>query len=224
MAVIVIGLGGIGSALVEPLARYLNFRGEPKELLLVDGDSYEKRNLDRQRAGIEDIAVNKARTHAERLRREFKDLEITWQDVFVTPANVKTIVNAGDFVLACVDNHATRKVLQDRCLRLRDMGKILAGNGFNVISAGTTEEAEHLFIQHRKEINLLLTDFEIPSADGQELCNRLSAVQSDLKVLIMSGYVREWLLAKGQLEPQMPFIEKPFMLQNLMDMLRKILC
>jgi adenylyltransferase/sulfurtransferase len=130
MGVVVIGLGGVGSALVEPLARYLNYNGGPKELVLIDGDSYERRNLERQRAGTEDLAQNKARVHSERLKKNFKSLSVAWHEDFVTQDNVASLVKSGDVVLACVDNHATRKLLQDYCQRLREVILISGGNEF----------------------------------------------------------------------------------------------
>jgi len=36
--IMIIGLGGIGGSLAEPLARYLAYSGACKERLLVDGD------------------------------------------------------------------------------------------------------------------------------------------------------------------------------------------
>ena len=93
MGVIVIGLGGIGSALVEPLARYMNYNGGPKELALVDGDSYERRNLERQRAGSDDLARNKARVHSEWLKKHFKGLSVTWHEEFVTADNVASLAD-----------------------------------------------------------------------------------------------------------------------------------
>jgi molybdopterin/thiamine biosynthesis adenylyltransferase len=49
--VVLIGLGGIGKALVEPLCRFLNFRKESWEVVLVDGDEYEEDNATRQNFG-----------------------------------------------------------------------------------------------------------------------------------------------------------------------------
>lgn len=50
--VVIIGLGGIGGALVEPLCRFLNFDEKNEwQVVLVDGDVYEERNATRQSFG-----------------------------------------------------------------------------------------------------------------------------------------------------------------------------
>jgi len=130
MGVIVIGLGGIGSALAEPLARYLNYNGEFKDVVLVDGDDYEKHNLMRQRASLEDLDRNKAQVHAERLKPVFKNLSITWRGEYIKEGNTRSIIRDGDVVFACVDNHSTRKLLQEHCQRLKDVVLISGGNEY----------------------------------------------------------------------------------------------
>jgi len=48
MEIKVIGIGGIGCALLPFLARYLNYRGERVRITLIDGDEFQRSNADRQ--------------------------------------------------------------------------------------------------------------------------------------------------------------------------------
>lgn len=65
----VIGCGGIGSWLVDPLVRFLYYsRGEVTSVHLIDEDDYEERDRERQR--FNQIG-NKASMTAVRLREEF---------------------------------------------------------------------------------------------------------------------------------------------------------
>ena len=57
--VIVIGLGGIGGFVAEPLCRYLNYEPGVREVAFIDGDLYEERNANRQNAVA---GMNKADT------------------------------------------------------------------------------------------------------------------------------------------------------------------
>lgn len=121
----VIGLGGIGCALLLPLARYLYYAGTACRLTLVDGDAFEQRNLPRQafRAG-----GNKARVKAEELAQEFPGLSVRAVSEFVTATNVPDLIWSGDVVFLGVDNHRTRKVISDHCERLGDVLLISGGN------------------------------------------------------------------------------------------------
>ena len=56
--VILIGLGGTGSHLVEPLARLLSTLSHSPELVLVDGDVYSAGNRGRQRTGPGEVGMN----------------------------------------------------------------------------------------------------------------------------------------------------------------------
>ncbi len=128
---IMIGLGGIGGALAEPMARYLaHNKDSRRQILLVDGDRYEPRNADRQRVAYDEVGMHKADAWARRLSRMFKELDVKAVTGYVTPANIGKLIQAGDTVLLCVDNHATRKLVQEHMLRLRDAVLISGGNDY----------------------------------------------------------------------------------------------
>ena len=49
MNIVIVGLGGIGSILSDNISRYLNYTNiENINITLVDGDSYELKNSERQ--------------------------------------------------------------------------------------------------------------------------------------------------------------------------------
>jgi molybdopterin/thiamine biosynthesis adenylyltransferase len=128
--IVVVGLGGIGSHLVEPLARYVVAAWPEATLKLVDGDAYSLSNLSRQRAAESQIGGNKAEVQVELLRRAFPRLKAAAVAQFVHPRNVRDIVTEGSCVLACVDNYATRKILSDAVARLKNALLISGGNEY----------------------------------------------------------------------------------------------
>ena len=48
----VVGAGGIGSYLIEPLSRYLSYCKDSCEITVIDGDLYEDKNLQRQKFSL----------------------------------------------------------------------------------------------------------------------------------------------------------------------------
>lgn len=127
MAIKVIGAGGIGTHLVGPLCRYLDNSQEPWHVVVLDGDRYESRNASRQqfrRTG------NKAEVTVGELREQFSRIEIEAKPVFLTEDNVFVHVEEGDIVFACVDNHATRRLLSEHCATLSDVTLISGGNTY----------------------------------------------------------------------------------------------
>ncbi len=123
----VIGIGGIGCALLPHLARYLHASREPARLTLVDGDTFEARNGDRQ--AFPDLG-NKAKVKATELARHFDGLSFRAVPEYVTPENVGRIIRSGDIVFLGVDNHKTRRLVSDHCQELADVILISGGNDF----------------------------------------------------------------------------------------------
>lgn len=127
MIIKVIGLGGIGSHLMSPLCRYLDALRESSssQITVIDGDQYEAKNADRQE--FLDVG-NKAEITAQRMSRDYPGLAIDSKPEYVTEENVFFMVNSGDVVFLCVDNHATRKLISDHCQSLKDVILISGGN------------------------------------------------------------------------------------------------
>lgn len=65
---------------------------------------------------------------------------------------------------------------------------LLEGDGYQVFSCRDASRALKIF-QSRDDIDLLLTDFEMPQMSGVELSQRITEAQPHLPVLILSGAV-----------------------------------
>ena len=124
----VIGAGGIGSHLVEPLARYLSYVEYYWEVTIVDGDSFEERNRERQR--FSKAGINKAASMVLSLREQFPKVHFRAKEEYVTERNVVSIIREKDIVFMGVDNHATRKLVSDRCCELEEVLLISGGNSY----------------------------------------------------------------------------------------------
>ncbi len=123
----VIGAGGIGCYLVEPLSRYLSHSEDQIEITVIDGDIYEERNRERQRfTGCN----NKAEETISQYREEFPKIHFRSKSEYITDDNVITNIRENDTVMLCVDNHATRKLVSDRCAELENITLISGGNDY----------------------------------------------------------------------------------------------
>lgn len=121
----VIGAGGIGGYLIEPLARYLSYSGDHCEITVIDGDKYEEKNKERQRfTALE----NKAEHTVKLLKEHFPKIHFKAKGEFLTEDNVISSIRENDVVFLCVDNHATRKLVSDRCGELDNVTLLSGGN------------------------------------------------------------------------------------------------
>lgn len=57
----------------------------------------------------------------------------------------------------------------------------------------------------------------LPKMNGIELAGRLESLHPEIKVLFMSGYTSNAVLAHGVLDPDKNFIQKPFTLDTLIQ-------
>jgi len=133
MNIKIIGAGGIGGWLLPPLSRYLNYSGGRAFVTVIDGDSYEAKNQERQ--DFHKVG-NKAEVQVERLRESFPRLEFKARGEYVTPESIDYLVEDGDIVFLCVDNHKTRSLLSEFC---EDIGSIVLISGGNEYTDGNVQ-------------------------------------------------------------------------------------
>jgi len=121
-----IGLGGIGSWIVEPVMRY--FHATNPQVHLVDGDYVERKNLARQSFEAAAIREFKARSLRDRLSKVFTGSSITAHTSFVEATNVENYVREGDAIFLCPDNHEVRRIVATEAAKRHEVTVFTAGN------------------------------------------------------------------------------------------------
>ena len=97
--------------------------------------------------------------------------------------------------------------------------EILAHKGYNVRIAMSAEEAIRSSQEYTGEIDLLLSDFQMPGMSGVELAVELTRTRPKLKVLLMSGF-RDGMLV---LNEGWHFLTKPFIPSQLFALIAGLL-
>jgi len=108
--VAVIGAGGLGS----PAIMYLAAAGVGM-LTIVDFDTVEKSNLQRQVIHAARMCWNKAESAKEFVEALNPDVEVEAIKEQIEPENVVKIIKNQDVVVSCPDNFRTRFILNDAC-------------------------------------------------------------------------------------------------------------
>jgi PAS domain S-box-containing protein len=98
--------------------------------------------------------------------------------------------------------------------------KILAREHYNVIAAGSGEDALALAKSHDGPIHLLVTDVILPGIGGRDLAEGLHHAQPGLRVLYVSGYTDDEAVRQGWFPPGSKFLQKPFTLTSLITGVR----
>ena len=110
----------------------------------------------------------------------------------------------------------------DDDIRLRKLcTAFLQREGYSVATAENAEQA--LEQVQASPFDLVLTDLKMPGMSGQELVRRLQLIQSDLLVIVMSGSLDAGEKAEFATREMYEFVEKPFNMKELQDMVKKVL-
>ena len=126
----VVGAGGIGSYLIEPLSRYLSYCKDSCEITVIDGDLYEDKNLQRQKFSLSQKGESKSKATVNQYKDEFEKIHFKHKSEYLTEDNIISLIREDDVIFLCVDNHATRKLVSDRCDQLKNVALISGGNDY----------------------------------------------------------------------------------------------
>jgi two-component system cell cycle sensor histidine kinase/response regulator CckA len=119
----------------------------------------------------------------------------------------------GEVVLIVEDEEAVRTVT----------GRVLTGEGYEVLEAADGRQALDLMAQRSGRVDLVITDVAMPVLNGRELADRLRELRPNLPVLFMSGYTDDEMVRRGLIEPNKPFVSKPFTPEVLSAKVRLLL-
>lgn len=150
--IVIVGLGGVGSWIVQGLCPFLQYSEDNYLLIPVDGDDYENKNHTRQ---IFTELGPKAEVQARWIVDNFSRINVMPLASYISANGAKDsikvseVIETDDIVFSCVDNHKTRKVLAKYCEKLSSVTLISGGNEY-------TDGNIQVFIRH-EGVNLTST-------------------------------------------------------------------
>jgi len=100
---------------------------------------------------------------------------------------------------------------------------MIKGLGHKVLKAHCGSEGIEIFIASKTRIDLIISDFNMPGMNGQEVINTLRIMGHSVKVLLSSGGLsaaeEEKVVANGF----SGFLKKPYSMSTLSDKIAEIL-
>ena len=116
--------------------------------------------------------------------------------------------------LLLVDNHLpTLQVIQE----------ILEMSGYKVLTADNGLSALTLFNQHQEQVNLVITDLQMPPPDGLALLVALRSIRPQLKIILMTGKKHLVNTPTHPIHQTTSVLLKPFRAPQLLDLVTSIL-
>ena len=110
---------------------------------------------------------------------------------------------------------------EDRALKV--WSQILQKLGYTVLQARYGYEALKIFEKNKNRISLVILDMRMPGMDGCEVFDRLKAIQQEIKIIIVSGYIDQYSIDELLKRKFGDYIEKPFKLKELSEKIKEVL-
>ena len=119
--------------------------------------------------------------------------------------------------------HETILLVDDEDVIIAVTRDILESLGYSVRSAKSGHEAIEIYKADRDMIDLVILDMVMPEMGGGETFDRLKEINPDVKVILSSGYSLNGQAIRIMERGCHTFIQKPFTLLSLSQMVRDVL-
>lgn len=188
-----VGVGGTGTFLLDPLIRYLRVGEEeaPWQLTLIDGDEITEHNLERQLFAAQDVHVNKAAAASRPYRHLGR--RILWAPVYIGRGNITEYIHDGDVVFICADNYKVRNLIEEYCSTLDNVVVINGGNEFHTGSC-------QLWIRYQGEsrtppLSFMHPEIKTEDEDRSELsCQQIAELPGGEQLIMANMMSACWML------------------------------
>ena len=92
-----------------------------------------------------------------------------------------------------------------------------------VHETGDPRAALSMFEQLGRAVDLLIADVVMSGMSGKDLADRLRGVKPGLRVLYTSGYTENTIVHHGVVDPDVNFLAKPYLPEDLARCVREAL-
>jgi DNA-binding NtrC family response regulator len=111
-------------------------------------------------------------------------------------------------------------VVDDEAIVLKSCRLVLEAEGWEVVSAGSVEEA--LSVLEGMTPDLLLIDVKMPVHDGMYLMRQVKEKKPGIPIIVMSGYPTRETISNAEDLGAATFLPKPFTPDELAETLRAV--
>ncbi len=110
-------------------------------------------------------------------------------------------------------------VLDDDNVARKKLERIMAKEGYKVMSRGNGKEGLELFKEQK--IDIILADLKMPGKNGIEVLKEAKALRSDVEVIMITGHGDEESAIESMREGAINFLKKPIDIEQLLAAVEK---
>jgi CheY-like chemotaxis protein len=139
------------------------------------------------------------------------------------PASDKKMIKIKKRSRQVENGSGTIMLVDDETMVLEVGSKLLKKLGYTVFEAQNGNTAIDLFKENHEAIDLVILDMIMPGIGGGEVYDQIKEINSDVKVLLSSGYSIDGQATEILQRGCDDFIQKPFGLEDLSNKVKGIL-
>jgi CheY-like chemotaxis protein len=114
-------------------------------------------------------------------------------------------------------------VIDDEDLMRRIAGNILQKCGYRVLTATGGEEGIEMYRKRHRDISVVLLDLAMPKLSGDQVYDRLKAIDINVKVILASGFGQDERVDAALRKGINAFIQKPYTIEKLAEAIRDLI-
>jgi two-component system cell cycle sensor histidine kinase/response regulator CckA len=114
-------------------------------------------------------------------------------------------------------------IVEDETPVRNALSRILRAHGYDVLTADGLDSAIAAMANHKRPVDLIVSDVVMPGASGPEVVRRLLVDAPRARVLFMSGYTDHPLFERGNAGGAPTFLQKPFEPETFVSSVRSTL-
>lgn len=186
------------------------------------------------RSGVPDQEVIDIIAAAERAEKLTRQLLVCSRRAFPQPTGLDAVTTSEQFLALSqkaataeqstyapsaeetIGGHTILLVEDEKGLRTLSR-RILNEAGYRVLEAADGAKALRIAADEVGEIDLVVTDVEMPTLGGRGMVAELNELSPGIKVLFMSGYTDNEILRRGVTTSETHFLQKPFTAAGLRE-------
>ena len=139
------------------------------------------------------------------------------------PASDKPVIEEQKYEQKISVGSETVLLVDDETMIIDVSVQMLKKMGYDVLTANNGREAIEIFKQNNDRVAIVILDLIMPGMGGGEVYERLKEIDSNVKVLLSSGYSIDGQAAEILNRGCDGFIKKPFKLNELSYKLRELI-
>ena len=139
------------------------------------------------------------------------------------PASDKPVIEEQKYEQKISVGSETVLLVDDETMIIDVSVQMLKKMGYDVLTANNGREAIEIFKQNNDRVAIVILDLIMPGMGGGEVYERLKEIDSNVKVLLSSGYSIDGQAAEILNRGCDGFIQKPFKLNELSYKLRELI-